>query len=105
MTVVLRGKYLRGFELRGAGRAVEKLVELLALGKMAGGKDLSSCLTAADFRPPKALNSNQLGNSLRINIGTTREKSAYSHFADLHISGSLTFRFRFPDEQEPPLRG
>jgi hypothetical protein len=41
MAVVLRDKYLRGFELRRGGCAVEKLVELLAGKKIAAGKDLS----------------------------------------------------------------
>jgi hypothetical protein len=40
MAVAFCGKYLRGFELRGAGLAVEKLVELLAAGKIPKGKDL-----------------------------------------------------------------
>ena len=38
--VVLRGKSLRGFELRTVTGAVEKLVELLAVGKMSGSKEL-----------------------------------------------------------------
>ena len=45
------------------------------------------------FVASKALNSNQLGNSLRINIVKTREKAAYSRFADLHIWRSMTFEF------------
>jgi hypothetical protein len=46
MPVVLSGKYLRRFELGGAGRAVEKLVELLAEAKLyserSGWSDLIS---------------------------------------------------------------
>jgi hypothetical protein len=45
-----------------------------------------------EFLAPKALSSNQLGNSLRINIVETSEKAAYSRLGDLHIWGSLTFR-------------
>jgi hypothetical protein len=43
---------------------------------------------------PKALNSNQLGNSLGINMGGTCGKAGYSGFGDLHISRFLTFEFR-----------
>ncbi|MFZ0300401.1 MAG: hypothetical protein WAM13_18770 [Candidatus Sulfotelmatobacter sp.] len=41
MTLFFGGNYLTRFELRGGGCAVEKLVELLAMSKMAAGKDLS----------------------------------------------------------------
>jgi hypothetical protein len=42
MLVDFSGKYLKGLELRRAGSAVEKLVELLAVRRMPGGKDLSA---------------------------------------------------------------
>ena len=46
----------------------------------------------ASFFIAKALNSNQLDNSLNINIGKICENPAASHIGDLHILWYLTFR-------------
>jgi hypothetical protein len=55
------------------------------LGKKSLPVKICQGVRDAGFLAPKALNSNQLGNSLRINIVKTREKAAYFGFVDLHI--------------------
>ena len=91
MAVVSRGKYLRGFELRGAALLWKSLWNCWPSGESLAVK-ICQGFRGAEFPAPKALNSNQLGNSLRINIVKTREKAAYSRFVDLHIWRSVTFR-------------
>jgi hypothetical protein len=61
-------------------------------------------LREAGFLAPKALNSNQLGNSLRINIVKTLEKPPYSRFVDLHIWRSVTFRLCVPERANKTLQ-
>jgi hypothetical protein len=49
-----------------------------------------------EFSIAKGMNSNQLGNSLGINIGGMAGKSNDSRFGVLHILGLLAFRFCRP---------
>jgi hypothetical protein len=88
---VLRGIYLRGFELQAAGVLWKSLWNCWQLGESLAVK-ICQAICDHGFLASKALNSNQLGNSLRINIVKTSEKAAYSRFADLHIWRSMTFR-------------
>jgi hypothetical protein len=87
----LRDKYLRRFELRGAGLLWKSLWNCWPWRESLPVK-ICQGIREAGFLAPKVLNSNQLGNSLRINIAQNREKAAYSRFADLHIWRSMTFR-------------
>ena len=53
-----------------------------------------SHITCQGFSTCKALNGNQLGNSLGINTSSRRKEQADSRFGDLHISAFLASQFR-----------
>jgi hypothetical protein len=84
MPVVYPVNYLRGFGLRPASVLWKSLWNCWLRRKSLAVK-ICHGVCDAEFLAPKALNSNQLGNSLRINIVKTCEMPAYSSFVDLHI--------------------
>lgn len=71
MPVVFRGKYLTQLNLRTAPSAVEKLVELQTAGKVTERQEPVRSITTLRFWAPKAMNDNQLDNSLAVNMGWT----------------------------------
>ena len=78
-TVVFRGKYLRRFELLGSGALWKSLWNCWRREKCLEVK-ICQLAHAGVFLAPKALSSNQLGNSLDINIGGISGNPACSHF-------------------------
>jgi hypothetical protein len=88
--VVLPGKYLRRFELRGTGVLWKSLWNCWLLRKYLVVK-ICQPVRCRRFSVAKTLSSNQLGNSLGINIVWMRENRDFSHFGVLHISRLLTF--------------
>jgi hypothetical protein len=75
MAVVLHGKYLRRFELQRVAPLWKSLWNCWREQKSLAVK-ICNGVRDGEFLASKALNSNQLGNSLRINIVKRREKPA-----------------------------
>ena len=90
IAVVVGPKYLRRFDLRRRGMLWKSLWNCWPRGKFLRVK-ICYPARAGEFLDAKALNSNQLGNSLGINIGGINGASTYSQFGDLHISRFVTF--------------
>jgi hypothetical protein len=88
--VVLPGKYLRRFELRGRGVLWKSLWNCWLRKKYLAVK-ICQRFGCGRFSVAKTLSSNQLGNSLGINIVRVRENRDFSHFGVLHIPQLLTF--------------
>ena len=78
-TVVFRGKYLMGFELRVTAALWKSLWNCWQGEKCLEVKICQLARTGV-FLAPKALSSNQLGNSLDINIGGIGGNPASSRF-------------------------
>ena len=97
MPVVFQGNCLSRFELRcrraaGCGKACG----IAGSTRNVCRQTAVSRLSAADFPPSKALNSNQLGNSLRINMAETSGRPIRSHFGVLHMCAVAYLPIRHP---------
>ena len=94
MPVVIFRKYLRRFELQLTRVLWKSLWNCWRRKKFLRVK-ICHPAQAGKFPASKALNSNQLANSLGINIVTSGGKPHNSRIGVLHISQFLTFRFAF----------